>query len=133
MRLLLVACLLLPALAQAATIRIIPPTAYTDGEPIPAGTAFQFKLYGGRCGQPLQLLSTFTAFEYTRNPKGTGCHQYKTTAAVIDANGAPGPESEMSSGYTLTVAATPEPEPPKPIARPTNPPSDAVLDPEVLP
>lgn len=122
MRLLLALCLLLPALAQAATMRIIPPTAYTDGEPIPEGTAFLFRLYGGKCGTELKLLTPngFTALEYTRNPVGTGDHCYKTTAAVIDENGQPGPESAPSAGYTLTVA-------PKPIARETNPPTDAVI------
>jgi hypothetical protein len=131
--LILAAILLLPVLAQAATMRVIPPTAYADGDPIPAGTAFQFKLYGGRCGTELKLLSTFTALEYQRNPVGTGDHCYKTTAAVIDENGVPGTESEMSAGYTLTVAATPDPDPPKPVARQTQPPTDAVLDSKVTP
>lgn len=133
MRTLLAVCLLLPVLTQAATMRVIPPNAYPDGDPIPAGTAFQFKLYGGRCGTELKLLSTFTALEYQRNPVGTGSHCYRTTAAVIDENGNPGPESEMSSGYELVVPPTPEPEPPKPVARQTLPPTDVVLDPTVTP
>jgi hypothetical protein len=127
MRYLLVLALLACSAAHAATIRIIPPTEYLEGDPIPAGTAFQFKLYGAKCGTELKLLSTFTALEYQRNPVGTGRHCYKTTAAIIDSNGVPGPESAMSDGYELTVAA-PEPEPEKPLARETKPPTDAVFE-----
>jgi hypothetical protein len=132
MRQLMLLCLLLPVMASAATIRVIPPTTYADGDPIPAGTAFQFKLYGGKCGSELKLLWTFTALEYTRNPKGVGEHCYRTSAAIIDENGVPGPESGMSEGYALTVAVV-EPEPAKPVARETGAPTDVVMDATVAP
>ena len=83
--------------------------------PIPPGTAFQYKLYGAVCGQPVKLLTTFTALRITRSPTGVGSHCYEITAAALDSNGVAGPESAPSPFQIVNLPA--EPPPPPPVTR----------------
>jgi hypothetical protein len=120
--------LLLPAIAGAATVTIIPPTEWDNSTPIPAGTAFQFKLYGAKCGQPLAPLQTFTALEFKRTPVGVGNHCYRLTASAIDSNGVAGPESEKGPEFVITVAPEPVEPPPPEVKRAPMPPTQVVSE-----
>lgn len=94
--------------ARAVTFEVTAPTEYESGGPIPSGAAFQWKLYGAKCGQPLQLLTTFTSLTFERNPTGLGAHCYSLTVAILSpTTGEPGEESERSPEFKITVVQAP--------------------------
>jgi hypothetical protein len=114
----LVLLLLAATSAHAATISITPPTEWReDNTPIPAGTVFQYRLYGAVCNQPLKLLVTFTSLRITRNPVGIGSFCFEITAAAIDSNGVAGGEGAPSAFQIVNLPPEPEQPPPPPPAR----------------
>lgn len=104
--LILVVCLA-PMFARAADVSITcaAPTQFTDGSPIPAGTAFTFHLYSGSTG-----LDTQTACQFTRKNLAANTYNYSVTATVA------GIESDKSEIVQVVV-----PPPVVPALKPTAP------------
>lgn len=116
-RLLLLALLLSPAIACATdlTLACTAPTTFTDGTPIPAGTAITFNFYGAMQGSPLALVSgaPFATCSSVRTNVNIGTLCYAATAVVNGqesaqspqvcyTNVAPGPAPAAPGGLTVT-------------------------------
>lgn len=117
-RLLLLALLLSPAIACATdlTLGCTAPTTFTDGTPIPAGTAITFNFYGAMQGSPLVLVSgaPFASCSSVRTNVNIGTLCY-TASAIVNGqesaqsaqvcfdNGLPPPSTTPSTPGQMTV------------------------------
>lgn len=105
-----------PVLAQTvpsrtATISFSPPTTYTDGTVIEAGTSITYKLYQGVKGQPKAFVRAFSASgEVVKTglvPGATNC--FEVTAVVGQAESAhsnEGCKDISAAGPTSAVVIT---------------------------
>lgn len=92
------------SIASAATLTLtwIAPTTYENGQPIAAGTAITYNLYGAVQGQPLvQLDNDITATTAIRTHVDPGVRCYAVTAVVA------GVESAQTAPVCTTIAAPP--------------------------
>lgn len=96
-----------PVFAQTGTavLSCTPPTKFTDGTNIPAGTVISYKFYHGTTQQNQAEFSTAPSCAYTWGNLPVGTHWFSVTATVS------GVESVKSAPVSKTIAP-PTPNPP---------------------